>query len=206
MNGKSTGDAEAFTRTWLAACWTAGLTLAKGEEPMAATSERSNLPALITPDVESEAKALLAARFALSKPALLEPQRTTAEEAERSFLKVVTTTFTQIGAVGPATEKLIEEWKKVTAQREKLVERGRAVAEINDALGHRWDDLAAGHPSKALEAYLEQHRRLLGTRREEQSHSLDAIDRELKWSTDKLDDLHAAVAPAGGEAKGARKS
>jgi len=170
-----------------------------------ALPERINLPAVIAPDVESEAKALLAARLALSKPALLEPQRSAAEEAERTFLKVVTTTFIQIGADGPASEKLIEEWKKVTALREKAVERGRAVAEINESLGRRWDDLAAGHPSKALEAYLEQHRRLLGTRKEEQSQSLEAIDAELKWSTDKLDDLHAAVAPAGGEAKGARK-
>jgi hypothetical protein len=176
---------------------------------MAAIPERTNLPAVISPDVESEAKALLAARLALSKPALRDPQRTAAEEAERAFLKVVTTTFTQIGADGPATEKLIEEWKKVTAQREKFVERGRAVAEINDALGRRWDDLAAGHPSKALEAYLEQHGRLLGARRDEQSHSLEAIDRELKWSTDKLRDLHEAAVPAGnggGEAKGARKA
>jgi hypothetical protein len=173
-----------------------------------ATAERPNLPAVISPDVESEAKALLAARLALSKPALLDAQHAAAEEAERAFLKVVSTTFTTIGADGPATEKMIEAWRNVTAERDKRVARSRAVAEINDSLGRRWDDIAAGHPSKALEAYLEQHRRLLEARKDVQSDSLDAIDRELKWSTDKLDDLHEAVAPAGkdgGKGKGARK-
>jgi hypothetical protein len=164
----------------------------------------ANLAVVANPELEGEAKALLTARLGLAKPALVGALKTAAQDAERAFLRSIGA-LTAAGAHA-AAEKLLEEWKKVTAARDRLAEREKAVQDISALLDCRWDEIAAAQPSTTLQAHRESHCRTLKARSEEQGRALDFVRNEAQWCALKLKRFQEAAAAPGGEAKGPRKA
>jgi hypothetical protein len=171
----------------------------KGEKTMA--EKTTSLAVVVSPEAQSEAKSLLAARLALLKAAGADTLSAADEDAKRAFLKTVTATFTSATANGAAVDKLVAEYAKYKAQHDKLEERREALNAIDELLKERWNELAETQSSEALGPLLKQHKKALETRQSDEEKTLDSIKGEIEWTDEQLRMLEPAPEPAKPEAK-----